>query len=76
MLLLGAGLFIFKKHYLKTYRLGEIGFASALACSTIFRAPSINDTAGLLSVFAAAYLVVRGLTNYEEGKRNLEPATK
>lgn len=69
VLLLGTGLFFLKKYYLKTYALAEIGFALSLVCTTIRRTPSIDDTAGLLAVFAAAYLVVRGLTNYEEGKK-------
>ncbi len=66
---LGLGLFLFKKHYLKAYGLAEIGFALAVAWSSIRRILSTNDAASWMATLAAAYFVVRGLSNYDEGRK-------
>ncbi|HEY6803733.1 MAG TPA: hypothetical protein VI306_09155 [Pyrinomonadaceae bacterium] len=67
VLLIGVGLYFFKKYYQRLYGLAEIGFALAVAWSSIMRARSTSDAASWLATLAAAYLVVRGLSNYEEG---------
>jgi hypothetical protein len=64
----GFGLFIFRKYYQKWYGLAEIVFASAIGWSSVIRIRS-TDIASWTAVLAAAYLVVRGLTNYDEGKK-------
>lgn len=67
--LIGFGLFLFRKYYQKFYGLAEIGFALAVGWTSIARAQTRGDAASWIAVLAAAYLIVRGLTNYEEGKR-------
>ena len=51
----------------RLYGLAEIGFALAVAWSSMMRAQSTSEAASWLATLAAAYLVVRGLSNYEEG---------
>lgn len=69
VLLIGLVLFKFKKRFQRLYGLTEIGFALAVAWSSIFRAQSTADTTSWVAVLAAAYLIVRGLGNYDEGRR-------
>ena len=68
VLLLGAALFYFKKHHQKFYGLAEIGFALAVSWSSIMRVQSISDATSWITVLAAGYLVVRGMSNYDEGR--------
>ncbi|HEV7745233.1 MAG TPA: hypothetical protein VGO56_09580 [Pyrinomonadaceae bacterium] len=69
VLLLGAALFYFKKRHQKFYGLAEIGFALAVSWASITRVQSISDTTSWITVLAAGYLVVRGMSNYDEGRR-------
>ncbi len=69
VLLIGFGLFFFKKYYQKVYGLAEIGFALAVGWASVMKVQLTNDVASWASVIASAYLVVRGLSNYDEGKR-------
>jgi len=72
VLLVGVGLFVFKKHYQRFYGLAEIGFALVVTWASLVRAKSANDAASWIAVLAAAYLIVRGLNNYQEGKNAQE----
>lgn len=67
--LIGLILFAFKKYYQKVYGLSEIGFALAVGWTSIMRAQSTADAASLLAILAAAYLMVRGLSNYDEASK-------
>jgi hypothetical protein len=73
VLLIGLGLFLFKKHYQKIYGLAEIGFALAVGWTSITRAQSSSGVGSWTAVLAAAYLVVRGLSNYDEGRKRELP---
>ena len=66
--LVGLGLFFFKKYRQKMYGLGEIGFALAVGWSSMMQAQSTNDMTSWITLLASAYLVVRGLSNYDEGR--------
>ena len=67
--LIGGGLFLFRKYHQVAYGLSEIGFALTVCWISIGRAQTAQDAASWIAVVAAAYFVVRGLTNYEEGKK-------
>lgn len=68
VLLGGVGLFVFKKHFQRLYGVLEIGFALAVGWSGVARVQSTNDLASWTAVVAAAYLVVRGWSNYDEAR--------
>lgn len=72
VLLIGWGLFRFKKHYQTVYGMAEIGFALTGGWASLGRVQIAQDISSWIAVIASAYLVVRGLTNYEEGKNKLE----
>ena len=72
VLLIGWGLYLFKNHHQSLYGVAEIGFALAVAWASIMRVQSTKDATSWLATLAAAYLIVRGLSNYYEGK---EPET-
>ncbi len=67
--LVGLGLFFFRKYRQREYGLIEIGFALAVGWSGMVKVQSTNDIAAWTTVVAAAYLVVRGLSNYDEGRQ-------
>jgi hypothetical protein len=69
----GLGLFLFRKYHQKIYGLAELGFALAVGWSSLRRAQTTSDLASWIAVLAAAYLIARGLLNYDEG-RNKELA--
>jgi len=73
ILLLGAVLFYFKKHYQKLYGLAEIGFALAVSWSSMMRTQSMSDATSWITVLAAGYLVVRGMSNFDEGRKRMAP---
>ena len=68
LLFIGIGLFFFKKLSQRLYGLAEVGFALAVGWASVVRARSTSDAASWLAVLASAYLIVRGLSNYQEGK--------
>ena len=68
ILLIGTALFFFKKHAPIYYGLGEIGFAATVAWTSIMRAQT-TDATSWVPIAGAAYLVVRGWTNYDEGRK-------
>lgn len=68
VLLAGVGLFLFRKNYRMFYGLSEVGFAIAVGWISLARAQTVKDAASWIAVVAAAYLVIRGLDNYEGGR--------
>jgi len=68
VLLVGVGLFFFRKHYRMYYGLSEVGFALTVSWISLARAQTVQDAASWIAVVAAAYLIVRGLDNYEAGR--------
>ena len=73
ILMIGFGLFFFKKRNQRLYGLAEIGFALAVGWASIRGVRSTSEIASWLAVLAAAYLIVRGLDNYEEGRKRELP---
>jgi hypothetical protein len=69
VLISGSGLFLFKKTYQALYGLAEVGFALAVGWTSMMRVQTIGDGASWIALVAAAYLIVRGLSNYEEGRK-------
>ena len=69
VLLTGWFLFLFRRRFQVVYGLSEIGFASVVISSNIARAQTTGDAASLIAIVGGAYLTVRGLTNYDEGKK-------
>jgi len=69
VLLIGVGLYLFKKHYQRVFGVSEVLFALVISWIYIARAQILQDAASWIAVIAAAYLIVRGLTNYEDGKK-------
>jgi hypothetical protein len=69
VLMIGVGLFLFRKHYRIFYGLCEVGFAISVGWISLARAHRVQDATSWIAVVAAAYLVVRGLDNYEEGRK-------
>lgn len=68
VLLVGGGLYLFRKYYQMDFGLSELGFAITLCWISIPTAQNQQDPASWIRVGAAAYFIVRGLTNYFEGK--------
>jgi LPXTG-motif cell wall-anchored protein len=68
VLLIGVGLFFFRKYRQREYGLIEIAFALAAGWSGVMKVQSTNDMTSWTTVVAAAYLVVRGLSNYDEAR--------
>jgi len=67
--LVGGGLYLIKKHCQRVFGVLEVVFALTVSWISIARAQILQDAASRIAVLAAAYLIVRGLTNYEEGKK-------
>jgi len=67
--LVGGGLYLIKKHYQRVFGVLEVVFALTVSWISIARAQILQDAASRIAVVAAAYLIVRGLTNYEDGKK-------
>jgi len=67
--LVGVALYLFRKHYLRVFGISEVLFALIVGWISIARAQILQDAPSRIAVAAAAYLIVRGLTNYEEGKK-------
>jgi hypothetical protein len=72
----GVALFQFRKYNQFLYGGSEVGFALALSWISIERAQTARDAASLIAVVAAAYFMVRGLTNCQEGKKKWLPKNK
>ncbi len=68
ILLIGIALFFFRKYRQREYGWLEITFALAVGWSGVMKVQATNDIASWTTVVAAAYLVVRGLSNYDEGR--------
>jgi hypothetical protein len=67
--LIGYSLFKLKKKALKVYALLELGFALASCYVAFVRAnQGTLDTANVSAIVGAAYLVVRGLGNWDDAK--------
>src|SRR2546427_9635627 len=56
VLLVGVGLFFFRKYRQREYGLVEIGFALAVGWSGIMKVQSANDISSWITVVAGAYL--------------------
>ena len=69
VLLCGVALFLFRKHHQAMYGLSEIFFATAVIWTSIARAQTTLDAASLIAIVGGAYLTVRGLTNYDDGRK-------
>jgi|SRR6185503_5137618 len=67
--LVGVALYLFRKHYQRVFGVSEVLFALTVTWVSIARAQILQDAASRIAVVAAAYLIVRGLANYEEGKK-------
>lgn len=67
--LVGVALYLFRKHYQRVFGVSEVIFALTVSWISIARAQILQDAASRIAVVAAAYLIVRGLTNYDEGKK-------
>jgi len=65
----GLGLFLIKKRYQRLYGLAEIGFGLSLSWSIMKSPEAVGSMASWVAVIATAYLVVRGLSNYAEGRK-------
>jgi hypothetical protein len=65
---IGVGLFLFRKYNQLLYGGSEVGFGLALSWINIERAQTAKDAASWITVGAAAYFIVRGLTNWQEGR--------
>jgi 1,4-dihydroxy-2-naphthoate octaprenyltransferase len=68
VLLAGVGLYRFRKYFQKHYGLAELGVAVLFSWISIGRAQILQDAGSKIAVVVAAYFIVRGLTNYYEGK--------
>jgi hypothetical protein len=66
----GLGLFMLKSRYQRVYGLAEVAFALAVSWSIMKNSQEIGNAGTLFTVIATAYLVVRGLSNYAEGRRS------
>jgi uncharacterized membrane protein len=67
--LTGVGLFLFRKYNQLAYGASEVGSALAISWISLGRVQTANDAASWIAVVAAAYFIVRGLINCEEGKK-------
>jgi hypothetical protein len=67
--LVGVALYLFRKHYQRVFGVSEVLFALTVSWISIARAQILQDGASRIAVVAAAYLIVRGLSNYEEGRK-------
>lgn len=67
--LIGWRLFLFRKHYQWLYGISEISFAVAVIWISLEKVQTKQDPASWIAIVAAAYLVVRGLINCEEGMK-------
>lgn len=73
---IGVGLFLFRKYKQHLYGGSEVGVGLALSWINIERAQTAKDAASWITVGAAAYFIVRGLTNWQEGKKRWLPKNK
>ncbi len=66
---IGAILFVFRKRFQAIYGLSEVGFAFFVISINLAKAQRQGDATSRIAVVGGAYLIVRGLTNYYEGKK-------
>jgi hypothetical protein len=67
--IIGGALFLLKRRFQTVYGLSEIGFALVVIWSGIGRVQTSGDAASWIALVGGAYLIVRGLTNYDEGRK-------
>jgi hypothetical protein len=67
--LIGRGLFLFRKYYQMLYGASEVGFALAVISINLGKVQKETNAASWIAIVAAAYLIVRGFINLEEGKK-------
>lgn len=69
VLLAGGLLHLFRKFYQIVYGISEILFGIVASGSQIAKAQQGGDLAAWIAVVVSAFLIVRGLTNIEEGRK-------
>lgn len=69
VLLAGWLLHLFRKYYQTVYGVSEILFAIAATGTQIAKAKRDQNLAAWVAVVVSAFLIVRGLTNIEEGRK-------
>ncbi|HJS23431.1 MAG TPA: hypothetical protein VJ751_03610 [Pyrinomonadaceae bacterium] len=69
VLLSGGALFLFRRRFQAMYGLSEIGVAIFVIWTSLVRAQTTGDAASVIAIIGGAYLIVRGATNYDEGKK-------
>ncbi|WP_147439715.1 hypothetical protein [Corallococcus sp. CA049B] len=74
LLACGGGLFVLRKWSQRTYALLELAIAAVTAYSSLKNLPQWQSVSSWVPIAGAIYLVVRGLTNLDEGNRKAREA--
>ena len=74
ILILGVGFYFFRSRQPKLYGLAECAFALVTAWNAADSASALGQT-NFLALIAAAYLMVRGITHFQQGNRSTEPGS-
>lgn len=68
---IGAGLFWLRKHYQTVYGISEVSLGVIGIWTILEKLQTAPDPPSWVALVASAYLIVRGLTNCEEGTNQI-----